>query len=350
MTAVLSRDLGLEAEGGAVPLDSRFYIQRPSDAEFRGAVARGDGIVLVKGPRQVGKTSLLARGLQEARSAGARVVLIDFQTLDVRDLESADSLAQAMAGLIAEGLDLDDYPEDGWEQARGANVNLTRYLAGCVLERVPGQLVLALDEVDRLFTTQYSDDIFAMFRGWHNRRALDPEGPWNRLTLAISFATEAHLFIRDLNQSPFNVGTRVALRDFTAEEVRDLNERYGGPLRSDAEVQRFYRLLSGHPFLTRKGLNHLATSGSGLDALESRSTSGEGPFGDHLKRMLILLARDPEICADLTRFIREQAALPCTSFHRLRGAGVLSGGDSADAAARCELYRRYLDSHLGCPR
>ena len=29
--------------------------------------------MLVKGPRQVGKTSLLARGLQKAREAGARV-------------------------------------------------------------------------------------------------------------------------------------------------------------------------------------------------------------------------------------------------------------------------------------
>jgi eukaryotic-like serine/threonine-protein kinase len=54
----------LEPVGGAVPLDSKFYIVRSTDSEFQSAIARQDSIVLVKGARQVGKTSLLARGLQ----------------------------------------------------------------------------------------------------------------------------------------------------------------------------------------------------------------------------------------------------------------------------------------------
>jgi DNA-binding SARP family transcriptional activator len=51
----------LEPVGGAVPLGSPFYVVRPTDAEFRAAIARRDSIVLVKGARQMGKTSLLAR-------------------------------------------------------------------------------------------------------------------------------------------------------------------------------------------------------------------------------------------------------------------------------------------------
>ena len=47
----------------------------------------------MKGPRQVGKTSLLARGLHQAREAGARVVLTDLQKLDPEQLASADALA-----------------------------------------------------------------------------------------------------------------------------------------------------------------------------------------------------------------------------------------------------------------
>ena len=64
--------------GGAVALDSKFYIERRTDAEFLLAIKRQDSLVLVKGARQVGKTSLLARGLQQARLAGARVVVADF--------------------------------------------------------------------------------------------------------------------------------------------------------------------------------------------------------------------------------------------------------------------------------
>jgi len=31
--------------------------------------------------------------------------------------------------------------------------------------------------------------------------------------MAIAYATEAHMFITDMNQSPFNVGTRLSLAD-----------------------------------------------------------------------------------------------------------------------------------------
>src|SRR5262249_42698120 len=83
---------GLEPVGGAVPLGSPFYVVRSADVEFQQAVERGDSIVLVKGARQVGKTSLLARQLQQAREAGARVVFTDFQLLSEAHLCSAEAL------------------------------------------------------------------------------------------------------------------------------------------------------------------------------------------------------------------------------------------------------------------
>src|SRR5438093_6889166 len=105
------------------------------------------------------------------------------------------------------------------------------------------RLVWGLDEVDRLFGLPFASEVFGLFRAWHNERALLPEGPWSRLTLAIAYATEARLFITDLNQSPFNVGTRLELADFTREQVADLNHRCGAPLQSEAEVDRFFQLV-----------------------------------------------------------------------------------------------------------
>jgi len=60
----------LQPPGGALPLGSPVYIKRPADDEFNAAIERLDSIVLVKGARQVGKTSLLARGLESARRSG----------------------------------------------------------------------------------------------------------------------------------------------------------------------------------------------------------------------------------------------------------------------------------------
>src|SRR5207248_1694670 len=134
LSASLADTLPLEAEGGAVPLQSRFYVERETDGQFRTAIGRRDSIVLVRGARQIGKTSLLARGLDEARQSGAKVVLTDFQTLSPAHLESTEALCRALGAMIAEQLDLDFYPEDLWEPGRGANANFSRYLARVALE------------------------------------------------------------------------------------------------------------------------------------------------------------------------------------------------------------------------
>src|SRR5207253_2671198 len=129
-----------------------------------------------------------------------------------------------------------------------------------------------------------------------------PGGPWSRFTLAIAYALEAHLFITDVNQSPFNVGTRVPLEDFTPEQVADLNRRHGSPLRDNAEVARFRRLVSGHPYLVRRGLYEMATHHIDIAAFEAQAARDEWIYGDHLRRILVLLARDPELC-DIVRGI-----------------------------------------------
>src|SRR5438132_3636856 len=120
------------------------------------------------------------------------------------------------------------------------------------------------------------------------KRALDPSGPCQRLTLAMAYATEADLFITDVNQSPFNVGTRISLDDFTLEQVAELNHRYGSPLRDAAELARFYHLVGGHPYLVRRGLHELA-HGTRLSVFEAQADRDEGPLGDHLRRILVML-------------------------------------------------------------
>jgi DNA-binding SARP family transcriptional activator len=336
----------LEPVGGAVPSDSRFYVVRPTDEAFRAAIARQDSIVLVKGARQIGKTSLLARGLRQAREADARIVRTDLQKLGAADLTSAETLFRTLATSLADQLDLNVLPDEVWNARRSASANFERYVQREVLETIQAPIVWGLDEVDRLFGCDFASDVFGLFRSWHNERAFDVEGPWTRLTLAIAYATEAHLFITDLNQSPFNVGTRLTLDDFTFDQVADLNGRYGFPLQGDAEVARYYRLVNGQPYLVRRGLHEMATRGLEIGALEAQADRDEGIFGDHLRRMLVLLAREPELCAAVREVLRGQPCPTAESFHRLRSAGVLTGESAQDVWPRCQLYRNYLERHL----
>jgi hypothetical protein len=242
-------------------------------------------------------------------------------------------------------LELPLLPRKVWDSDLSASMNLEWFLRRQVLDPSPHPLVWCMDEVDRLFSCSFGSAIFGLFRSWHNRRSLDPNGPWSRLTLAIAYATEAHLFITDLNQSPFNVGTRLALEDFEREQVAELNRRYGEPLRNDNELVRFYRLVGGQPYLVRRGLYEMTANDRDLAELETEAERDEGPFGDHLRRLLVSLTRS----AELTDVVREVLGGTCPaeeSFHRLRSAGILTGDSVRSARLRCQLYASYLSRHM----
>ncbi|MBC8141440.1 MAG: AAA-like domain-containing protein [Armatimonadetes bacterium] len=335
-----------EKAGGAVPLNSAYYVVRPTDDEFTQAIARQDSIVLVKGGRQMGKTSLLARGVEEARKTGAKIVITDFQSLSAPDLVSADALYRALAEKIADDLDLDTLPGDVWNEKRSANMNLERYLRKEVLGAI-GEvpLVWGLDEVDRLFTCDFGSEVFGLFRSWHNKRSLDPSGPWSRLTLAIAYATEAHLFITDMNQSPFNVGTRLTLSDFVPAQVGEINTRYGSPL-SPTEVSTFHDLVGGQPYLTRRGLDELTASELTFTRFAAEAGRDEGVYGDHLRRMLLSLSQEPTLVEAMRLLLRGQPCPTPDVFYRLRTAGLVLGEGVGDVRIRCRVYQEYLSRHL----
>jgi DNA-binding SARP family transcriptional activator len=336
----------LEPDGGAIPLDSTLYVERPADREFRAAMGRRDSIVLVKGPRQVGKTSLLARSLQLARQAETLVAVTDFKGLSLVQVASSDSLFFALAESLADQLQLETAPDAVWKPERAWNVNFERYLRRHVLSQIQAPLVWGLDGVDRLFHIPFHTEVFALFRSWHDQRALDPSGPWQQVTLAMAYATEAHLFIRDLNLSPFNVGTRLTLEDFTRDQVAELNRRYGSPLREPPETDRYFALVGGHPYLVRQGLRAMATRRIDLTALEAQIERDGDLFGEHLRRMLHSFNQDAELCSAIHAILQGE---PCPSeetFYRLRSAGALRGESPSEARLRCQLYRRYLENHL----
>jgi DNA-binding winged helix-turn-helix (wHTH) protein len=338
--------VGLEPVGGAMPLGSQFYITRPADEHFRAAITRRDSIVLIKGARQVGKTSLLARGLQQAREAGSRIVLTDLQMLNEADLASVETLFLALAELIAYRLDLGGCPRDVWDPLHSPNFNFEVYLQRHALGASPAPIVWGVDEVDRLFSRPFASEVFGLFRSWHNARSLDPEGPWRRLTLVMAYATEAQLFITDLNQSPFNVGTRLTLEDFTPGQVADLNLRYGAPLRTDGEFKRYFGLVGGNPYLAQRGLHEMAQRRLSLEELEAVAASDDGPFGDHLRRMLAALSQDQTMRQAMITAIDGGSCPTAEGFYRLRSAGLLAGDSAQEARPRCRLYAAYLKGRL----
>ncbi len=121
-----------------------------------------------------------------------------------------------------------------------------------------------------------------------------------------------------------------------------MNDRYGGPLVDDEQLIRFQKLVGGHPYLAQRGLYEICKRKVSLAALEQNADQDDGPFGDHLNRLLISLERDEELLKEVRGFLLSGSTLSNGAFYRLRSAGVLSGDTVDEPRPRCDLYARYL--------
>ncbi len=335
-----------ETPGGAVPLNSPYYVVRDADARFIDAIDSGTSTVLLKADARMGKSSLLARGLHQARSKGSTVALTDFQTFSTSQFDSSAELFRAMAASLALQLDIDFDPSVHWSPHFGPGTNLEQFLRRHVLSKIEGTLVWGMDEIDRLFRYAYSGELFGLMRSWHNRRAMDPAGPWMRLTLVLAYSTETALFIADQSQSPFNIGTQVTLTDFTLAEQQDLNGKYGSPLAEPHETVQLHSLLQGHPFLTRRALQEIVVGNISFEDVVSNADRENGPFGQDLHKLTSGLAADSELAVALRRVVEGKPCGDRASFYRLRSAGIVKGEWNVSEQIRCPLYAAYFRRHL----
>lgn len=338
-------DLHLEPIGGAISADSPFYIQRPTDDEFLNAIRASESIVLVKGPRQMGKTSLIGRGAKLVQELGWRMAMTDFQKLSTNQLASEETFYKMLAATVARQLKFQYDWENEWLDVFGPNMNMDNFVRAA-LEASDAPMVWFMDEADKLFGLPFASDFFGLVRSWHNSRATEPSGPWSRFTVVIGYATEAHLFIQDLNQSPFNVGRQLSLEPFTLSQTEELNRRHQSPLKSSTEVQQLQELVGGQPFLTRRAFDVLARGTMDFPALVSSADRDEGPFGDHLKRILISVSQLPEVLEAMRASLENPQFSDTSGYHRLLASGVVHQTSDNKIAFRNDLYRRYLSAHL----
>ncbi|MFM7547318.1 MAG: AAA-like domain-containing protein [Cyanobacteriota bacterium] len=314
----------------------------------RRALERQGVTITIKGPRQVGKSSLLMRVIQRALEVGREVVYVDFQQFDQEVLGDADRFYPQFCQAITEQLGLPDGTAEAWAAGGVNNQLATRYVQNQVLKPLNRPLLLAMDEVDRLFETEFRSDFFAMLRGWHNNRAspLPLLRPWRQLDLALVTATEPYHLIANFNQSPFNVGEVIPLRDFTAEQVADLNQRHGAPL-APGPLAQLMELLHGHPYLVRRALYLVAGGQVPVEQVLDleQAASDYGPFGDHLRYHLFRIVDHHALRAGLRQVIRGNR---CDDERtcRLLIAAVLARQEGSDVLPRCPLYATYFGQHL----
>lgn len=98
------------------------------------------------------------------------------------------------------------------------------YFQTYLLPNVDLALVLALDNVDRLFEYPHiAQDFLPMLRSWNEEA--NTQTIWQKIRLVIAHSTEIYIEL-DAHQSPFNVGWPIKLLGFTPEQMQDLARLY----------------------------------------------------------------------------------------------------------------------------
>lgn len=338
----------LELPGGTVDLQSAFYVERAGDRIALAAIQRQGVTLTIKGPRQVGKSSLLSRVKAKAAEQGKLIVSLDFQQIDRSILKSAerffrDWFCRSITRRL-KAQQIEDRADEYWATGLGNRMCCTLYFEEHLLPALNRPLVLAMDEVDAVFDTDFRTDFFGMLRSWHNSRADMPL--WKQLDLALVTSTEPYQFVKELTESPFNVGEVIEPEDYTLEQVADLNRRHGSPLNSEQERQ-LMALLGGHPFLIRRALYLVSGQRASItDILDrAKSTSDRALFGDHLSYYLFRLHNHDDLINGLREVIRKHACSNPEVFFRLRGAGLVRR-EGRDVLPRCQLYADYFQEYL----
>jgi WD40 repeat protein len=234
--------------GGTVRRDAPCYVERQADTDLYEGLKQGQ-FCYVLTARQMGKSSLMVRTAARLRDEGVGVAVLDLTAIG-QNL-SAEQWYGGLLTQLGQQLDLEEElsqfrreqeqlgPLQRWMQA----------IQKVVLPRYVGQTVIFVDEIDTVRSLPFStDEFFAGIREFYNQRAEDRE--FERLTFCLLGVASPSDLIRDTRMTPFNIGRRIELHDFTESEAMTLAQGLG---HGGAELlKRVLYWTGGHPYLTQR--------------------------------------------------------------------------------------------------
>jgi WD40 repeat protein len=239
---------GFYVSGGTVPLESPSYVERSADAALFEALSAGR-FCYVLTSRQMGKSSLCVRTMARLQASGARPAFIDLTKIGGRNV-TPDQWYAGLTVEVGRALGLRNEMLRNWQEERDLSP-MQRFfsaLRDVALEKIQAPIVVFVDEIDATRSLPFSaNEFFAGIRECHNRRVHDPA--YKRLAFCLLGVAVPGDLIADPTTTPFNIGERIVLSDFTDQEAMPLAAGLGP---GGAEIlRRILHWTHGHPFLTQ---------------------------------------------------------------------------------------------------
>jgi class 3 adenylate cyclase len=331
----------LELPGGQLDLASNFYVERPpiEDRAYE-EIAKLGSLIRIKAPKQMGKTSLMARMLAQAEQQGCRSVVLNFELADSEVFSDLNQFLQWFCATVTDDLQLPIQLETRWSKFLGSKKNCTNYFEKYLLPEINVPLALGLDAVDRIFPhEQIADDFFGLLRAWHEKAK--QSDIWKNFRLVILHGTEVYIPLSN-DQSPFNVGLPIELWELNSAQVNDLARRHGLNF-TPTQVEQLMAMVGGHPHLVRLALYKIARKDITLEKFLEDAPTEAGIYADRLRLHLWNLEQHPELAQALKQVVETDTPVQLKSAlaFKLNSMGLvhLQGNQ---VTIRYNLYRQYF--------
>jgi AAA-like domain/PEGA domain len=341
--------------GGTLRRDAPSYISRAADQNLHKFLQAGE-FCYVLTARQMGKSSLMVRTAVRLRDNGTQVAVLDLTSLG-QNL-TTEQWYNGLLERVGQQFGREDELEEAWLRfpQLGPMRRFMRAISDSVLPGLNDRAVIFVDEIDAVRSLPFStDEFFAGIRECYNRRSLDPQ--LERLTFCLLGVATPSDLIRDTRTTPFNIGRRIELSDFTEQEATPLIQ---GLCADDAVgmalLQRIIYWTGGHPYLTQRLCRAVANDGkihdtSGVDRLceelflSNRARERDDNLLFVRERML---RSEVDTAALLTLYekvrdgktVRDDETSPLISVLRLSGIARVENGV---LQARNRIYNKVFD-------
>jgi Tol biopolymer transport system component/tetratricopeptide (TPR) repeat protein len=313
------------AVGGTVQASGGIYISRDADEELL-RLCRAGEFCYVLTAHQTGKSSLKVATMERLAAEGFRSVEIDLSRIGTGSLElTAEQWYLGLIDLIVDQLNLDVDPVAWWDERAllGPTQQLSQFLRQVVLEQISKPVVIFVDEIGSTFDLDFTDDFFAAIRACYNARASEPA--FKRLSFVLLGVANPSDLISDPQRTPFNMGRRVDLADFTHRQAVPLADGLGlPPVEAGQVLTWILDWTGGHPYLTQHLCAEAAASptknwdAAAVDRLVEKTFLGEQSAQDSNLQFVrdMLTQRAPNKAAVLKTYRRIHAGQAVTDEER----------------------------------
>lgn len=331
---------------GPVALHSPLYLQRSRcESVCYETIAKPGSLIRIKGAKWMGKTSLVNRILATARSQGQKTVYLNCDSIERSIVRDLDRLLSWLCVMVSRQLELDNRVREYWDtDILGSNDNCTLYFEEYILTQTKGNLVFALDNIDKLFAyTEVVEDFFGMLRSWHEKGKVYPG--WSRLKLILAHSTEAYIRL-NIDRSPFNTGVPILLEEFTCMQVESLASWYQLEWKT-TQISQLMDLIGGHPYLIRLAMYHIKSTRITVKQFVKEALSETGIYSSLLLRLFSIIKQSPELVSAFTQVVNSDVPIELNPLHiyQLHSIGLVRQQDNL-VFPRCKLYQFYFSRVL----